>query len=108
MKPKLQALNDTLGKLEALGSADQIADFFRQERIRGTQKSPWACPVARYLNREVEAARIWVGPDLMNKGIAGLDDGWNTVEIGERTNLPDHVNEFALKFDNGVYEDLIF
>lgn len=107
MKPKLQALNDTLGKLDALGSADQIADFFRQERIRGTQKNPWSCPVAHYLIRELNA-RIWVGPDLGNKGIAGLDDGWNDVEIGERTNLPDHVNEFALKFDVGVYEDLIF
>lgn len=103
MKPQLQALSDTLGKLEALGSADQIADFFRQERIRGHKKNIWSCPVARYLYRELNFP-VWVGPELDDEGLAGLDDGWHVVE----TNLPDHVNEFAIKFDVGVYEDLIF
>jgi hypothetical protein len=103
MKSQLQALNDTLGKLEALGSADQIADFFRQERIRGHKKGLWSCPVARYLYREVNAP-VWVGPERGHQGLAGLDVMLCTVE----TNLPDHVNEFALKFDEGVYGDLIY
>jgi hypothetical protein len=114
MDEKVSALSDMLDKLGTLGSADQVADFFRQEKIRGKRAEMDSCPVAQYAWRELGGIRIWVNPfDAGEAAEAGIPDfggdagvGFYDCVGGTGVKLPDAVNAFAIAFDAGKYEDL--
>lgn len=113
MDEKVTALSEVLDKLGALGSADQVADFLRQRRIRGKRAEMDSCPVARYAWR-VLGIKAWINPFDALAAINGeLPVTGGSAGVGEydchqadEVKLPEAVNDFAVAFDAGKYEDL--
>lgn len=44
---------DVIGKLEALGSSRQIADFLEEQGVKATMKHANSCAIARYVEGQV-------------------------------------------------------
>lgn len=93
---------ELLNKLAAHGSAQQIADYFRQEGIQGRPRQGTQCPVARLITRET-GGQGTVAPTTN----AAEDPSFASSGYGPGYPMPSVVNEFALQFDKGTYEDLI-
>lgn len=89
-----QPVIEALDKLAALGSADQIRDFFFQEQIYGCCGSR-DCPVSNYLFKET-GHRYEVG----SKELYAHND--NTTSVRH----PHVVAQFVSRFDAGRYEEL--
>lgn len=100
-----QLLSGALDKLAALGSPDQIALFLAEQGIKGVQDEVSLCPVAKFVQREIEC-EVWINPLTSGKAVghAGFGDD---PEFGVSVNLPESVNAFAHAFDNSLYEYLI-
>ena len=74
-----EVITNRVDKLEAFGSADQIRDYFVQERIFGMRCKRNSCVVARYLSREIEAelGGRWVtSVDGAQIGLDSDEDGF--------------------------------
>jgi hypothetical protein len=82
-----------IDKLAGLGSADDVARFFRVEGVVGDH-SLGSCPVARYIGRE-SGQRITV-----------THTHWGAISIEARL-LPRPVADFVMRFDGLDYPDLI-
>ena len=94
-------LPDALNKLAALGSPQQIADFFLDEGILGTVGHANSCPVAHYVQQFSGLEATWISPSSDHiDGVAGISGT-------EAYLMPRVVNDFALAFDNEEYKDLI-
>jgi hypothetical protein len=94
-------LTEAVEKLAALGSPQQIADFFQAEGIHGLVGHAHSCPVARYVQQVTGAGRVWVSPSREhNGGVGGVGNRYSCY-------LPRAVNDFALAFDNEEYRGLI-
>jgi len=91
-----------LDKLAALGTADAIALHFQTTEITGMRGSATQCPVAQWLDGEVDMPGI----RLVVKGASVLVVG----EVHNRAlglvNMPEPVQEFVRKFDGGRYPKL--
>lgn len=95
-----QAAIELLGKLDALGSAHQIALFFAEQGIKATPNRSASCAVAVFLQRELHAPNILVGSGQLAFQRSG---GW----ADEYVRLPANVREFISRFDNHEYPELI-
>lgn len=80
-------------------SADQIADFFKFEGIKGFPITAGQCPIANYLNREL-GGRHSICRDSF---FASYDD----IGSDYSTSIPDSVAHFIQKFDMYFYPELI-
>jgi hypothetical protein len=91
-----------LALLVALGSdADEVADTLFVKGCFGAPMKCGACPVAVYLQRELDLHSVLVlGPEVTLYYGPGLDD----VEYIETT---DAVDAFVDRFDDGQYPRLI-
>jgi hypothetical protein len=84
--------------------ADQVANRLRALDIKGHTDSPHSCPVARYLLTAdgVVISGIAVSPDEI--ALLLIDGDTETYEYVDPT---DAVAKFVVRFDHGVYLDLI-
>ena len=92
MKPTVVEL---VGKLEALGSGRQIADFFQREGVRGFRDDGVSCPVARYLRYETGSWDVLACAVFVQLGHGA---------IYLRDDSP--ITEFIVNFDAGAYPAL--
>jgi hypothetical protein len=94
---------EVIDKLQALGSAAQIADFFAAEGITGQLKEAERCPVANYIARETGCADTLVDHLFVTYGsdTAKTVNQISWVEIGGTP-----VGEFVADFDHGRYPKL--
>lgn len=105
---------NALGYLNDLGSADSIANFLDVCGFRGVRGCEEECAVVSYLTWRTEAADLAVLP---MKSLAGGSDPLPPAPVviwtesasrrGRQMELPQHVNDFALSFDRGVYPQLV-
>jgi hypothetical protein len=86
------------GYAELGDTADKVADTLRAKGIKGWRRSSCACPVAKVLIAagypDVEVDAGWVWPESTR-----TDDFCVTV--------PKPVSNFIIRFDEGVYLDLV-
>lgn len=90
-------LTNMLGKLEALGSEQQIADYFTQENITGEHLHPFRCPVAQFLHRELSGADAFVAAMFVSFAVG---------RVGRVVDTPPAVSAFVISFDEGDYPEL--
>lgn len=96
------SLVDGIGKLVAQGSPEQIALFLAQEGLTGWRHQGYACPVAKYLNREI--------------GVRQEPWCWNVVLVnqvriavpvrGISLPIPPEIGRFVGLFDGGAFNEL--
>jgi hypothetical protein len=95
----LERLEQALAELGAL-TPDGIADRMRALGIKGVREKSCECPLARYLDpRGIDGVRV--SPHFGPTWVA-----WFMGTVVEVT-LPSTVAEFAVRFDRGVYLDLV-
>lgn len=100
-----ELIEERLDKLAALGSSDQIRDFFVAEQLTGYQASGESCVVALYLQRELIAEQVsW--------GYVGVAAGGVTVRPGgsdysTKIEVPPTVSRMIRRFDHGRYPELV-
>ena len=92
-------IGDCIDKLQALGSSQQIADFFEQEGIRGTRKNSFKCAAAVYLKRETGLDRMCVSAHWA----AQYGEPDTTVLIHWYSPL----EQFIREFDRGQHPKLV-
>jgi hypothetical protein len=76
-------------------TVDNVAEFLRSQGITGKPELAKACPVARYLEKQVGAPVFVLGSTA------------RFVMSGRATHLPRAVEKFVTAFDMGEYPDLI-
>lgn len=89
---------EVVDKLQVLGSAERIADFFAAEGVTGVRGRVFACPIATYLHRETRRRRM-----------ASVTCHWVHAEGDEDSNIriwDTPVGEFVANFDAGDYPQL--
>lgn len=92
-------LADLVGKLEALGSSRQIADFLQEQGTRAVRNQPQRCAVAQYVNRATGGCS--------SVGAIGAFLWLNGV-LPEEVQYPGGpLNDFVIDFDCGKYPELI-
>lgn len=89
-----------LEKLGALGTAEQIRDYFVQEQILGVCRNGQKCPVHNYLQRELSFPELPIGVGIERTQI-GLDP-LGTISVHN----PGPVTSFIVNFDEGNYLEL--
>lgn len=101
---KVKARLHALGEFE---SPDSLAAMFAEQGITGLQRRARSCPVARYLQREVNHAEVSVGPMhaivFSDDPSTGLWDGYSETTH----DLPNVVSAFVDNFDHSHYPELI-
>lgn len=90
---KVKELSDLLNRLENLGSADAIADYFRAEGVRGQRGNASDCPMQKWFQVETD----------VNYRVSGSGVSKNGVMVAT---LPKAARDFIRAFDHGVYRDL--
>jgi hypothetical protein len=101
LDPILEA--QLVSALQALDRKPDIAEFFRQEGIKGARDSKCECPVAAFL-KEVIGERFSVGS--ANVAHFRTSRG-HSLEMRAYAPLPRRVREFVERFDDRRYPDLI-
>jgi hypothetical protein len=86
---------EVIDKLQALGSANQIAQFLSGEGITGVRTLLNSCPIANYLKRETGAEKVRV-----NGFWAENEERLTMYRDG--TPIP----AFIARFDAGLYPEL--
>jgi hypothetical protein len=95
------AITEQLDKLVALGSPEQIRDFFQAEQITGMRGRADRCPIQQYLAREVDTTVCRV---KMRQTFVGAEPP--TFGPWPAVHNPDLVAEFIRLFDKGYYPEL--
>lgn len=94
-------VRDVANQLQALGTAEAIAEFFRENGVMGLRRCPDACPVANHVKAQ-PLGSTWVsaGPIGIGVGLKDKDAQWAYAE-----EIP-AVIDFINNFDMGVYPEL--
>lgn len=98
--PSLQGL---IEGLQELGTADRIADMFRENDIKGLRFQPCGCPVSRYLQANTGNPDINVSPNAATAYDA-VFTGCHTDRAEWSADSP--VYDFITRFDSGDYPEL--
>lgn len=108
-----QALREAVRRLEELGSAEAIAQFLREQGIKGYRRAMMDCPLARYLKREADADVIVDYTKDEEAVVIRLVEYDGEDEYGEPVYqeissflAPAPVRDFVRRFDNGDFADL--
>jgi hypothetical protein len=103
MVERVERLLNRLGKFE---TPDQLADYLRSEGIKGVPTDPKDCPMARLLNRGREKSpyRYRMGAAFVRQARKNEGDEGRTVKSYK---VPDVVSRFVVRFDSGLYPDLM-
>jgi hypothetical protein len=114
--PVRPSVAEVVEKLQAQGSARQIAEFLAQEQITGELNSGSSCPLANYLRREthrnviVTGARVLV-TELKEVQRAEAREGFavtvviSPMVVADTRGTPIHA--FVRGFDEGDYPELL-
>lgn len=99
MKPETIGIDPEVvfDKLAQFQTADEIANYLRNEGIQGGRNLAFRCPIANYM-------RTHTG---RKHGVTQDDVDMDTGDLYyKRENTP-AIKEFIVRFDQGLYEDLI-
>lgn len=100
--PPTKTLPELLDKLDNLGNADVIAEFFLTEGVRGVRKNSVKCPIAKWLAVET-GGKYSVGSASVCP-VHTADTDLTLANWGHH--LPPAAQEFVLRFDKGEFDDL--
>lgn len=95
-----EVVENALRELDSLGSADKIANYFRQQNITGRKMNPCQCPLANFLKEYCNIGYVISGVDMVFYG------KYPGVSCG-KLDSPENVRDFVVNFDMGDYQDLI-
>lgn len=96
----IKKVTELLEKLEALGSADQIRDYFVQEQIHGLRWMERACPVHTYLVHRLHCSSEQIRVSGVQARVS------HSVCTDSRVMLPREVATFVRNFDCAQYPEL--
>lgn len=92
-------LVDGMATLDEQGTPEQIAQFLLRENVRGWRGQAYECPLARFLDRELNAdARL--RPVLVSPARYGVPI------MGITILTPPRVDAFVRAFDGGMFRYL--
>lgn len=91
-------LADVVGKLEAMGSADQIALELEAQGIRARMSDGNSCAISEYVKRNVETSYVFTSSSF----VSALVDG-----RGDSKPLPRVARAFVARFDRGDFPNLV-
>lgn len=94
---------EVIDKLQALGSAGQIAQFLEDQGITGRVKEAESCPVANYIARQTGCADALVDHLFITYG---CDTASNVNQISWVEIAGTPVGEFVADFDHGLFPKL--
>ena len=101
-----ELIEERLGKLGALGSPDQIRDFFVEKRVTGQAGHSGSCVVARYLLREMRASNLLhVSYFAVNSGGITFRTGASAVDA-TFIKVVGPVSDLICAFDEHQYPEL--
>lgn len=98
---------EVVDKLAALGSGQQIAQFFEERGIVGSMGWSDTCPVANYIRRETGR---WVQAGIFtvsSPGVFAVEEGAFTLDVKDQVALPEPIMDFIVDFDRGKYPRLV-
>ena len=102
-KEQLAAVVTTLlDKLGALGTPEQIRDYFVQEQITGNPRNGYLCPVHTYLMRELDAVPF----HMVSVGTSQVAIGLDPLMVAI-VKQPHPVTQLIDLFNNGAYDELL-
>lgn len=90
-------LADVVGKLEAMGSADQIALELESLGIRARMSDGNSCAITEYVKQTIETDYVFTS----NSFVSALVEG-----RGDSQELPYAAREFVRRFDAGDFPNL--
>lgn len=92
---------EVINKLQTLGSAKQVAQFFEANRIKGRQNASSYCPVANYVRQQTGAGAVAVNC----LSVAAMSFAGNGGFVLMEASSP--VSRFIQTFDQGMYPQLV-
>lgn len=98
-------IREALAELESRGGPDDIARYLATQGVKGRVKCVDGCAVARYLEKVTDGFEGRVSPGFPGSRFPGYVDLF--PNNGGSVALPEVVNTFANRFDQGNYPELV-
>lgn len=99
-----KTLQEVVDFVAAIGSPDKIAEYMREQGIKGRKMRSDSCIMARYLDKVYDHDLQFICA-FPTSGFSILRNGSDVME--ETWGNPHNLADFMLEFDDGRYPELV-